>query len=384
MSGFDPSAAALEAAIARHKAGDLAGAEAGYRALAAASENCLALCNLGLILKDRSETQAAEGLLVRAVAADPANAFAAFNLGTHYWRTGRCAQAVPLLELAGGAPELGVGRGNLGACYLSLGRTAKGWALYDERAERMNSPARGLPFPEWRGERLAGKSLFIWLEQGFGDQILAARFIRRLDAARITFACSPQLARLFEGLLGGLDARTTVVTGEIELEPHDYWTLPMSLPRWISRVPTEPYLRVPASGQANGGAGGVGIAWRGNAEPDPGRSMPQDLARELFALPGAVSLDPEDSGAKDFRDTAELIAGLDRVISIDSSVAHLAGAMGKPTQVLLQQQSADWRWREAAPGVAAWYPTARLFRQPAQGDWRGLVDQIRATWPGPL
>jgi ADP-heptose:LPS heptosyltransferase len=72
------------------------------------------------------------------------------------------------------------------------------------------------------------------------------------------------------------------------------------------------------------------------------------------------------------------------VISIDSSVAHLAGAMGKPTQVLLQQQSADWRWREAAPGVAAWYPTARLFRQPAQGDWRGLVDQIRATWPGPL
>jgi tetratricopeptide (TPR) repeat protein len=379
MSGvappFDLAAAALEAAIARHKGGDLAAAEAGYRALVTASENCLALCNLGLILKDRGETREAEELLVRAVAADPANAFAAFNLGTHYWRTGRCAQAVPLLELAGGASELGVGRGNLGAAYLSLGRTAKGWALYDERAERMNSPARGLPFPEWRGERLAGKSLFIWLEQGFGDQILAARFIRRLDAARITFACSPQLARLFEGL----DARTTVVTGEIEVEPHDYWTLPMSLPRWISRIPTEPYLRVPAGRRT----GRVGIAWRGNAEPDPGRSMPQDLARELIALPGAVSLDPEDSGAKDFRDTAELIAGLDRVISIDSSVAHLAGAMGKPTQVLLQHQSADWRWREAAPGVAAWYPTSRIVRQPAQGDWRGLVDQIRADWPDP-
>ncbi|MGZ6039259.1 MAG: tetratricopeptide repeat protein, partial [Phenylobacterium sp.] len=209
--GFDPRAAALEAAIARHRAGDLAAAETAYRALAAASENCLALCNLGLILRDRGEMDEAERLLARAVAADPAYAFAAYNLGTLYWRDGRCADAVPLLEQAGGAPELGVGRANLGAAYLALGRAAEGWALYDERAERMTTPARGLPFPEWRGEPLAGKSLFIWLEQGFGDQILAARFVRDLEAQRITLTCAPQLARLFKGI----DPRVTVMTGKI-------------------------------------------------------------------------------------------------------------------------------------------------------------------------
>jgi tetratricopeptide (TPR) repeat protein len=373
MSGFDPATAALEAAIARHKAGDLAGAEAGYRALTAASENCLALCNLGLILKDRGETDEAQRLLIRAVAADPANAFAAFNLGTHYWREGRCGEAVPLLERAGRAPELGVGRGNLGAAYLSLGRSAQGWALYDERAERRASPAHGLPFPEWRGEPLAGKSLFIWLEQGFGDQILAARFVRQLTAQRITLTSAPQLARLFETL----DPRVTVMTGEIAVAPHDYWTMALSLPRWFKRIPTEPYLR----GHAAKATGGVGLAWRANPDPDPGRSLPEALAQELLSLPGAVSLAPEDSGARDFQDTADLIAGLDRVISVDTSVAHLAGAMGKPTQVLLKAQSADWRWRETAPGVCAWYPTARIARQPAQGDWRGLVDRLRAAWP---
>ncbi|MGZ6020294.1 MAG: glycosyltransferase family 9 protein, partial [Phenylobacterium sp.] len=118
--------------------------------------------------------------------------------------------------------------------------------------------------------------------------------------------------------------------------------------------------------------------------PDPGRSLPPDLAARLLALPGAVSLDPEDSGAQDFQDTADLIAGLDRVISVDTSAAHLAGAMGAPTQVLLKARSGDWRWREAAPGVAAWHPSVRIARQPAQGDWRGLVERIAAAWPDPL
>ena len=151
----------------------------------------------------------------------------------------------------------------------------------------------------------------------------------------------------------------------------------MSLPRWFRPVPTEPYLR----GHAATRPGGVGIVWRANADPDPCRAIPEALAQELLALPGAVSLAPEDTGAKDFQDTADLIAGLDRVISVDTSAAHLAGAMGKPTQVLLHARSADWRWLESRPGVAAWYPSARILRQPTRGDWRGLIDQIRADWP---
>jgi len=120
-------------------------------------------------------------------------------------------------------------------------------------------------------------------------------------------------------------------------------------------------------------AGRFGVAWRGNARPDPGRSLPAALAARLLALPGAVSLDPEASGVADFQDTANLIASLDFVVSIDTSVAHLAGAMGKPLWLLLQARSTDWRWMQP------WYPSARIFRQPTQGDWAGAVAAVEAA-----
>src|SRR5437588_209293 len=83
------------------------------------------------------------------------------------------------------------------AAYRALGRDAQGWALYDQRPERRTNQAHALSFPEWRGEDLTGKRLFVWTEQGFGDQILAARFIPHLRAAHVTFVCSPPLAPLF-------------------------------------------------------------------------------------------------------------------------------------------------------------------------------------------
>jgi ADP-heptose:LPS heptosyltransferase len=98
------------------------------------------------------------------------------------------------------------------------------------------------------------------------------------------------------------------------------------------------------------------VAWRGNALPDPGRSLPPELGAALLAMPGAVSLQPEDSGAADFQATADLIAGLDLVVSIDTSIAHLAGAMGKPTLVLLQKDVVEWRWRADAAGRSAGIP----------------------------
>ena len=203
----------------------------------------------------------------------------------------------------------------------------------------------------------------IWPEQGYGDQILAARFIPHLAAAQTTLVVQHELVRLFDGL----SARVVTSAGDISVADHDYWILPMSLPRWAPPVANGAYL----SGRPMR-SGGVGIAWKGNALPDPGRSLPAEFAAELLALPGAISLHPEDTGARDFQATADLIAGLDLVISIDTSVAHLAGALGKPTFVLLQHHSADWRWGDSP----AWYASVETLRQPAPGDWRGLIDAV--------
>ncbi|HEX3888700.1 MAG TPA: tetratricopeptide repeat protein [Phenylobacterium sp.] len=353
----------LADAIRRHRAGDLAGAEAAYLAIVSHGEHADALCNLGLIAKARGRLDEAETYFVRAVQASPGGAISAYNLGSLYWRAGRLADALPLLETAARHPQMTGAKENLGHVYLALGRDAEGWPLHDERTQRTQSKAQGLSFPEWRGEPLAGKRLFLWAEQGFGDQILAARFIPHLGA-EVTYVCAPELARLFDGLGATVIPRAA----ENPIAPHDYWSLPLSLPRWCGPVPNSAYL----TGHARSPSGGVGVAWKGNALPDPGRSLPPDLAGELLALPGALSLHPEDTGARDFQDTADIVAGLDLVVTIDTSIAHLAGALGKPTLVLLQHHIVDWRWRDGPP----WYASVEVLRQPAPGDWRGLVDAI--------
>ena len=103
---------------------------------------------------------------------------------------------------------------------------------------------------------------------------------------------------------------------------------------------------------------------------------PPEAAAALTALPGAVSLEPDATGARDFWDTASVIAGLDLVIAVDTSVAHLAGALGKPVWVLLPVIGCDWRW---AARASAWYPSARLFRQPAPGDWSSVLASVKAA-----
>jgi len=125
-------------------------------------------------------------------------------------------------------------------------------------------------------------------------------------------------------------------------------------------------------------AGHIGVVWRGEAQNrnDRFRSLPPELGAELLALPGAVSLDPADSGAADFQATADIIAGLDLVITVDTAVAHLAGAMGRPVWVLLAKHAIDWQWPRE--GVSPWYPSARLFTQSRAGDWAPVVAAVKA------
>jgi tetratricopeptide (TPR) repeat protein len=370
VSTSDGLPADLRLAVAAHRKGDFETAEALYRAVLARGPNYDALGNLGVVLGRRGAIEEAEALLSRAVALAPDRAAHRKNLGRLLHRTGRLAEAAAALEAAlAVAPDDLDARQTLAPVYLALGR-AEGWALYDLRPERQNTPAKGLSFPEWQGEPLAGRRLYVMGEQGLGDQLFAARYLSQLGAADVTVACAPALARLF----AQLPAEIQVRHGRLEVARHDFWTLPMSLPRWAQAGPV-PYLAATPRR-----TGGIGVVWRGNQAPDPGRSLPPDQAARLLALPGAMSLHPEDSGVDDMLGTAEIIAGLDVVLTIDTSVAHLAGALGRPAIVLLQHYQTDWRWRETTPGRSFWYPSLELARQPAPGDWAGLIDAVVARF----
>jgi tetratricopeptide (TPR) repeat protein len=366
----------LSEALALQKAGDVAGAVAAYRALLGQNpENVAALANLASLVRGADPLEARD-LVERAIALAPQSGSLRRNLGNLLRDEGRAEEAEAVyaaaLALDPGDDQLAE---DLARVRLAIGDFAAAWPLLERRADKSRAAAQRLSFPEWRGEPLAGRRLFVWPEQGFGDQILAARFLARLDGA-VTLACRPELARLF----AQLPAAVQPLAKQVAVAPHDYWTLPLSLPGRLgvtgADLAAAPYLAGTATR-----AGGVGVAWRGNALPDPGRSLPPQLGAALLAMPGAVSLQPEDSGAVDFQATADLIAGLDVVVSIDTSIAHLAGAMGKPTLVLLQKDVIEWRWRADRAGRSVWYPSAEVIRQPARGDWAGAVEAVKSRWP---
>jgi hypothetical protein len=312
-------------------------------------------------------------------------------------------------------PELVEARLNLGSLFLSQGRYAEGWPEYEARYDPGYSGRRSippnLPFPRWQGQPLAGKSILIWPEQGFGDEIQFARYVPLLKArgvSRITLVCKPPLKTLLE-TLAGADAVVTQ-SGAATLPLHDYWTFSLSLPLYfdttVETIPAEfPYLsvppdrlsrwneRLPTSGLK------VGLVWKGSAlhSNDNNRSLPSlSLLAPLWSAPGVnfISLQKgqgEDEAATapksqpilhlgsdilDFSDTAAIVAQLDLVICIDTAIAHLAGALNKPCWVLLPATGTDWRWLRDRPD-SPWYPDAvRLFRQTKPGDWSAAIDDI--------
>jgi hypothetical protein len=144
--------------------------------------------------------------------------------------------------------------------------------------------------------------------------------------------------------------------------------------------PTTETAIVDGSGRGQSARGGVGVKVSGNPthSNDGKRSLPAKVAAELPSLDGEIDLDPASTGARNFQDTAEIVAGLDLVISVDTSVAHLAAATGKPTWILLPFFSTDWRWMRGWQD-SPWYPSVRLFRQGADEDWAPVIGQVRSA-----
>lgn len=297
---------------------------------------------------------------------------------------------------------------------LRTGEFARGWEDYEWRHGVQGGFAPTSSAPRWSGEPVAGKTVLLQAEQGFGDTIFAARFAARVAArgARVVVECPPALVSLMRTADGVAEA---VARGEAAGDA-DYSCLLLSLPRVLGLDPRGdaspgPYVRVPATKlsewrSALDGAAGlrVGLVWSGNPafRADRQRSLAFPELHPLFEVPGvaffSLQVGPAASQLqadrfasrvidttgriRDFGDTAGLVAHLDLVVSVDTAVAHLAGALGRPVW-LLSRANGDWRWGGEARNV--WYPTMRVFHQARLGDWRETVVRVRdalATWVG--
>jgi tetratricopeptide (TPR) repeat protein len=299
---------------------------------------------------------------------------------------------------------------NTAHALLTLGDFPRGLAAYEWRWRIPPTAPQRRTFrqPLWLGAPpVAGKTILLHAEQGLGDTIQFARYAKPLTraGAKVVLEVAPPL----KGLLSEMDGATRVVAQGEALPPFDLHcplaSLPLALKTDLAAIPAEvPYLAAPADRLEKWRAGmdalarpRIALAWSGNPAHanDRHRSIALSRLEPLWSLEGAAfisvqrELRASDAGAlagaarllhlgselSDFADTAAVLALADLVISVDSAVAHLAGAMGRPVWVLLAF-SPDWRWmlaREDSP----WYPTARLFRQPAIGDWESVIARVR-------
>ena len=305
------------------------------------------------------------------------------------------------------APEHAEAHWNRALLLLLAGDYSEGFSEYEWRwkKRRFTSPFRDFEQPLWRGEPLSGKTILIHAEQGFGDTIQFCRYLPILvtQGAMVLFECHQPLLKLMSTLGEGIKA---VPMGHPI--PHFDFHLPLlSLPHLfkttLENLPASiPYLKAPPerlpfwhsvlSAEKRIKAG---ICRAGKSYPDPGRSIPFEA---LYPLAGCrevafVSLQIDGEVGKsclsvielamlvqDFADTAAIIEQLDLVITIDTAVAHLAGALGKKTWLLLPF-APDWRWgleRHDSP----WYPTMRLFRQKQAGDWVAVVREVAEALSG--
>jgi hypothetical protein len=360
--------------------------------------------NLGNAWLDLDRFGPAEQHLRRAIALAPTLPEAHASLGFLLTGSGRLADAVAACDAAIRLrPDFAQAYWNRSFAELLAGDYAPAWDDYEwrKRHARFGQYFRRLPGPEWRGEALAGRRLLVLAEQGLGDAIQFARFLPLLRerGAHVVLACAPSLLAVLAPL------PVEVVAKAATPPPHDLWVDQMSLPRLLgTRVASIPaaggYLaadpaRVAAwRGRLPSGKR-VGLVWAGNPghSNDARRSVPVAQLAPLLACRSvrfvslqvgpnsgeAARLGLADNAATltDFGETAALASALDLVIAVDTSTAHLAGALGRPVWVLLPY-APDWRWligRDDSP----WYASMRLFRQHQPGDWAGVIARVAAA-----
>ena len=378
------------------------------RAIAARPDYADAHNNLGIVFQQVGRYEEAAASYRRALAIKPDHADAHSNLGLALRNLNRHEEAIRCFQIAQAVkPDHVDAQLGEGLVRLAVGDYAAGWNKYSWRHLTANfSHGKKRPAqPLWLGNwNISGKTILLHGEQGLGDTIMFARYVPLVAqlGAKIVLAVQRPLTALMATLKG-----PAVIRGQGEpVPPFDGFcplpTLPLVFQTNPATIPADvPYLSAPAERLAKWQPilqalppPRIGLMWAGATSPIYRRTIPFRQLQPLLALREFhfVALQKEVPAEDlpllqdapmttflgerqvDLADAAAMIALVDLVITIDTSIANLAGAMGKPTWVLLPFSS-DWRWmvgREDSP----WYPTARLFRQPAPGDWDSVVAQV--------
>jgi tetratricopeptide (TPR) repeat protein len=363
----------------------------------------------GNTAREHNDPETALRYYAQALTQDRNSASAFNNYGNVLRECGDPQGAIPFLQRSIQlAPNHPTAQFNLAVAYLLSGDYARGWAQYETRwnYEHLAGRLPSYTQPRWTGQDVKDKTVLVVGEQGHGDNIQFVRFIGDIAqrGARVVLVLNPNL----RPLVVSPSIPTILVDGD-PLPPFDYWIPIMSIPGVIGATveniaSVQYYLTADAQLQkewqtilGSKNRLRVGFCWSGRRDTwiNRHKGMPFEIMLELIkrnpgyewvnlqcdctaeeeaelmangvtAYPGAI---------KSFADSAALLMHMDVVLSVDTAVAHLAGALGRPVWVMLSQYALDWRWlldRDSSP----WYSTARLFRQPTMGDWASVTDKI--------
>ena len=394
--------------------GDFSASEHWHReAIALDPGRVEARTNLGMALQLQGRLDEAEAAFRTAIELGPTHALAQVNLAVLLSWHLQNGEALALLDRAAElAPELTLARKNAAMLRLLCGDFEAGWRGYESRWEGASGERRmASNKPHWDGSAdLSGKTILLYAEQGFGDSLQFVRYapLAAKLGATVWLRVPPALKRLFLSCEGV----ARVFAEDEALPPYDFLcpllSLPLAFGTVLATIPASvPYLHAaPADVEHWARKLGacklprVGIVWAGDPRKSEAklqalyrmRSLQIDQIRPWLALPnlefhslqvgadavaqldGTMPIVHHHQDLRDFADTAALIANLDLVVSVDTSVAHLAGALGKPVW-LLNRYNSDWRWLQGRDD-SPWYPSMRIFRQRALGDWDGVVKAV--------
>jgi hypothetical protein len=401
--------------LARHRlgaawlrAGEAAAAAARFReALALQPDFVAPWIGLGAALRQLGEPDAAIAVYRRAIALDGGAALAHYNLANLLQELDDPAAEAAYRHALALRPDWPSAHYNHGIWLLKHGRYETGWAEYEWRwrTERFQPLRRALPCRQWAGQPLAGKTVLVHPEQGLGDLVQFVRYAPLIAerGGAVVLEAPEALHALFAGLPGVVEMLAPGGATSRPLDYHcPYLSLPLGFGTRLETIPaTVPYLTF-AAGKAAGWLARlpegyrVGVVWQGNpaARVERGRSFPLAALAPVAKVPGVrlISLQKghgldqlvepgfevtglgEAYDRGDFAETAAVVAALDLVITCDTAVGHLAGALGRPVWLALRS-AGEWRWltrRTDSP----WYPHHRLYRQAAPGDWSGVFDRM--------
>jgi len=378
-----------------------------------------ALLNLAEVRTARGELDAAADCLRRAIRLSPSSAEAHAALGIVHLQAGNVAESMASLHTAVSiSPEHADAHSNLAHALFCTGDWERAWPHFEYRFRRA---AHRLPLmtpagaPPWDGTQPTGAELLLVGEQGLGDQIQFARYAKTLNALaqRCVIACDARLVRLFRN--ASLCA-AVVPLGTPASHPDARWMPLMSAPAWHrTRPDTVPFITGYLSADPGlvarwralfprDGGFRVALAWSGNPRMETGRYAGRSPSLAAFApllaVPGVefislqkgpgeeqLEMDPFaarirrlahlDDGPDAFMDTAAILTCVDLLITSDSAIAHLAGALGIPCWLCLLREP-DWRWMREGDSTP-WYSSLRLFRQTRADDWRGVFERVAAS-----